>query len=318
MRLDNDLELKLSDLSLSTEAWNHLIKTQAKTFAKVKVRDHKTLNFVPIMSKMLLVAAVNIEPKKLTEYEVVLENCRLTFGQRIIHSLSQIVTKCDKKSFYQLVNKTPYDLEISQPTVRRSQRALRFETSDLYVIANQVIITAGSTSINFTPGASSVKSADGITVECAGRMISVYGGYKLENLTPFRLLVTSEHAQVELCHKQKKTLVQAIESVSVAIVGFANTRSIIIEPKTHTALELESSGGNANIGMSVIAGVVTDGDGDAIGSVVEILSKLSFHFTSLYSFSVSAHLSFSANFVALTRNAEVRGDATLRVVKLDI
>ena len=255
MRLDNDLELKLSDLTLSTEAWNHLIKTQAKTFAKIKVRDHKTLNFVPIMSKTLLVAAVNVEPKKLTEFEIVLENCRLTFGQRIIHSLSQIVTKHGKKSFYQLVNKTPYNLEIRQPAVRRTQKAPRFETSDVYLIANEISIKSGSTLINFAPGASSAKTVDGINVECVGRKISVYGDYKLENLTPFRLLVASEHAQIELCHKEEKTLVQAIESVSVAIVGFANTRSIIIEPKTHTALELEYSGGNANIGMSVIAGV---------------------------------------------------------------
>ena len=134
MKMDNDLELKLTNVSLSAESWAHLIKAQLNSHVKLKIRDYKSLGFVPIMSKGLMVAAVNIEPNKKIEFEAVLETCRLTVGQRIIHSLSQIVSKRAKQAFYQVVNQTPFHFTIHQhhdATVKRIQTASPFETRTL-------------------------------------------------------------------------------------------------------------------------------------------------------------------------------------------
>ena len=78
-----------------------------------------------------MVVAVNIEPNKKIEFEAVLETCRLTVGQRIIHSLSQIVSKRAKQAFYQVVNQTPYHFTVHHhhdATVKRIQTASPFET----------------------------------------------------------------------------------------------------------------------------------------------------------------------------------------------
>ena len=103
--------------------------TQLNSHVKLKIRDYKSL-----MSKRLVVAAVNIEPDKKIEFEAVLETCRLTVGQRIIHSLSQIVSKRAKQAFYQVVNQTPFHFTIHQhhdATVKRIQTASPFETRTL-------------------------------------------------------------------------------------------------------------------------------------------------------------------------------------------
>ena len=257
MRMDNDLELKLSNVSLSAESWAHLVKAQLNSHVKLKIRDHKTLAFVPIMSKALVVAAVNIEPHKKIEFEAVLETCRLTLGQRIIHSLSQIVSKKSKQAFYQVINQTPYHFTIHHHhdvTVKRIQSAPPFETTGVYVISSQLTMTSDDGSpLVIIPGSGQIQSADGITVECRGRFIHVSGGYKLTNLTPFNLAVYTEHAQISLEHNAAKSLVKPIESLSVAVSGFTKTRAIIVELKTHTALELECNDANrVNIGMSVI------------------------------------------------------------------
>ena len=252
MKMDNDLECKLSGLSVSAESWSHLIKAQINSQIKLKIRDHKTLAFVPIMSKALLVAAVNIGKK--TEFEVVLETCRLSIGQRIIHSLSQIISKQEKQSFYQIVNQTPYDFTINQPDIKKQQFIKQFESGGVYVITNPLTLTYNHGSISLIPGSTQIRSSDGITVECLGRYIYVYGSYRLKNMTPFNLAIYNEHVpMITLNHKEEKSLVKPIESLSIACTGFTRTRNIIIELKTHTALELECSNGTRiNIGMSVI------------------------------------------------------------------
>ena len=252
MKMDNDLECKLSGLSVSAESWSHLIKAQINSQIKLKIRDHKTLAFVPIMSKALLVAAVNIGKK--TEFEVVLETCRLSIGQRIIHSLSQIISKQEKQSFYQIVNQTPYDFTINQPDIKKQQFIKQFESGGVYVITNPLTLTYNHGSISLIPGSTQIRSSDGITVECLGRHIYVYGSYRLKNMTPFNLAIYNEHVpMITLNHKEEKSLVKPIESLSIACTGFTRTRNIIIELKTHTALELECSNGTRiNIGMSVI------------------------------------------------------------------